>query len=391
MPGNSPLSRTLDQALYESYSQGRAHTGGSLGGLVAQWSAVNDSRTCDFCDYSDLKIFEVKTGAWDPPVHWGCRCLIAYIRSDEFQPDTTWGDGPPDSAFPPGTITKKPPEVPPGIAKAKEVAAKWQESYGRHISYDTQKVWQSGTETNIQRAAHNAHKQGISEIMEAQGQRFFQTSQDIIDTIFSRWSGESSQYLRNTMEALTRGTADDVIKAMEGQLGRVTPAQAQNLIEHWEAHRLYVTEVSRLSPIVDSDGFITLYRGVQGQSYTWSTSGEIYDLIAAGRSDFSIGARFVDSWSTDINIAYGFAESSARGFIMERKVLVDDLLGGWFEHPGLRIMHREQEMVWANFDGTMVGESLGSFTPKAGRVKDIFGGTEFTDVGEMLKVVLASG
>ncbi len=66
-------------------------------------------------------------------------------------------------------------------------------------------------------------------------------------------------------------------------------------------------------------------------------------------------------------------------------------LGGWFEHPGLRIMHREQEMVWANFDGTMVGESLGSFTPKAGRVKDIFGGTEFTDVGEMLKVVLASG
>ena len=106
MPGNSPLSRTLDQALYESYSQGRAHSGGSLGGSKAQWSAVNDSRTCDFCDYADLKIFDVKTGAWDPPVHWGCRCLIAYIRSDEFQPDLTWGGGPPDSAFPPGSISE---------------------------------------------------------------------------------------------------------------------------------------------------------------------------------------------------------------------------------------------------------------------------------------------
>ncbi len=100
------IDNNTGQGLWESYASGRASAGAHLegGSSLAQWSAVNDSKTCDFCGWADERIFDTRFQPWYPPEHYGCRCIIAYILSDEFQPEPDWGEGPPSEAFPPGQI-----------------------------------------------------------------------------------------------------------------------------------------------------------------------------------------------------------------------------------------------------------------------------------------------
>ncbi len=103
MPGY--IDNSSDLALFESYSQGRALGGEGLPNMsqFAQWSAVLDKRTCDWCGWADERVFNTVTEPYDPPTHHGCRCLIAYISNDEFPPNPDWGSGPPANSWPPGT------------------------------------------------------------------------------------------------------------------------------------------------------------------------------------------------------------------------------------------------------------------------------------------------
>ncbi len=106
MPGY--IDNSSDLALFESYSQGRALAGDALPNIsrFAQWSAVLDKRTCDWCGWADERVFDTTVEPYDPPTHHGCRCLIAYISKDEFPPTATWGNGPPANNWPPGHTTK---------------------------------------------------------------------------------------------------------------------------------------------------------------------------------------------------------------------------------------------------------------------------------------------
>lgn len=106
MPGY--IDNSTDLALFESYSQGRAASGTNLLGVTqfAQWSSVLDKRTCDWCGWADERVFNTVTEPYDPPTHHGCRCLIAYIGTDEFPPTADWGAGPPKDVWPPGSTDK---------------------------------------------------------------------------------------------------------------------------------------------------------------------------------------------------------------------------------------------------------------------------------------------
>ena len=105
MPGY--IDNTTNEGLFEGYSAGRnAWKGDSRLSGSGQWSAVNDDRVCDFCSWADDQIFHMDQVEWDPPVHWGCRCLVGYILTDEDPGPSTWGDGPPKNTFPPGTRAK---------------------------------------------------------------------------------------------------------------------------------------------------------------------------------------------------------------------------------------------------------------------------------------------
>ncbi|KKM73284.1 hypothetical protein LCGC14_1412030 [marine sediment metagenome] len=113
MPGY--IDNSTDLALFESYSQGRALAGARLTNLsrFAQWSALLDSKTCDWCSWADMRVFDTTIEPYDPPMHHGCRCLVAYITKDEFPPEqTTWGVGPPRNVWPPGRAPTKTVEQP---------------------------------------------------------------------------------------------------------------------------------------------------------------------------------------------------------------------------------------------------------------------------------------
>ena len=102
MPGY--IDNTTNESLFEGYSSGRSEWKSDirLSGS-GQWSAVNDDRICDFCSWADDQIFAMDQVEWDPPVHWGCRCLVGYILKEEKPGPSTWGKGPPKNTFPPGT------------------------------------------------------------------------------------------------------------------------------------------------------------------------------------------------------------------------------------------------------------------------------------------------
>lgn len=115
------IDNSTDLALFESYSQGRALAGASLTNLsrFAQWSALLDDRTCDWCSWADLRVFDTNIEPYDPPMHHGCRCLVANITKDEFPPKADWGKGPPSDVWPPGTY-----KVQQAVEKAVKAAPK---------------------------------------------------------------------------------------------------------------------------------------------------------------------------------------------------------------------------------------------------------------------------
>ncbi len=128
------IDTSTDDALWSSYNGGRVNVGKQSTKVspLAQWSALLDANTCDFCGWADERIFDTSVEPYDPPMHHGCRCIIALILKSEFPPNynkrcfgaapalvlselitlaeslsgspacPSWKDGPPKSSFPPG-------------------------------------------------------------------------------------------------------------------------------------------------------------------------------------------------------------------------------------------------------------------------------------------------
>jgi len=391
-----PLERTVDQALFESYAQGRAHAGAQLGGKFAQWSAVNDAVTCDFCGWADLRIFPIAQVPWDPPTHWGCRCIIAYILDSEFTPTPDWGDGPPPSAFPPGTSNgmkggqptlanegkAAASELNPYRLKAQELADEWEISVRDTLS------WESGSDVTNAFKSHEFktrakawHEDAVKQMM---GAEYDSVAQGHLGYILDEWSMATTDELRAVIEALTRGSADDLSAAITALLDETphlgsgligSTARTEAMIQHWEAHRTLVGELTKRTPMVDKDGFVTVYRGVKGSSDPVFSSknfiDDTYEALVAGDGEFAIGEKFVSSWSTSEEVAAEFATGiSERGIVFAKKVPAEDVLVGWFEHPSLAIYGKERELLWANWDGTLVPKSWGTYTDLGSSIPD---------------------
>ena len=67
--------------------------------VAGQWSAILDAGTCELCETLDGQIFDINNVdalQMEPPVHVGCRCIIAYIGAEELQENWT-----PDFTLPP--------------------------------------------------------------------------------------------------------------------------------------------------------------------------------------------------------------------------------------------------------------------------------------------------
>ena len=81
MPGY--IDNSVGEGLWEGYNGGRAAAGASLPQTrnLAQWSALLDAGTCDWCGWADERIFNMAVEPYDPPMHWGCRCILAFILS----------------------------------------------------------------------------------------------------------------------------------------------------------------------------------------------------------------------------------------------------------------------------------------------------------------------
>lgn len=60
---------------------------------AAQWSAILDERTCDYCSNYDERIIFVDNPLYavqQPPAHGNCRCIYIYITAEEVGVEETW-------------------------------------------------------------------------------------------------------------------------------------------------------------------------------------------------------------------------------------------------------------------------------------------------------------
>jgi hypothetical protein len=109
----SKLTPILEDAFFDAFNEGREDEASYQGMTYGVWSAILDDNSCSFCDWANNRTFLI-TGAHPvPPVHFGCRCIIAYYTSEMLEEDglevdelfDEWSE-PPDSVMPPGTKGK---------------------------------------------------------------------------------------------------------------------------------------------------------------------------------------------------------------------------------------------------------------------------------------------
>lgn len=99
----------MESELLDVFNEGREDEARAQGLEYGVWSSILDEASCDFCRWADEKTFLVSEDHPIPPVHFGCRCVIAYynlemIEEDELEPEQMfipWED-PPASLFPIG-------------------------------------------------------------------------------------------------------------------------------------------------------------------------------------------------------------------------------------------------------------------------------------------------
>lgn len=80
------LKTAAQVSISQALNVGRGVTAHEVGVQGAQWSAVLDSHTCPLCEELDGKVIKADNPDFDtfrPPIHFGCRCFMAYILLEE--------------------------------------------------------------------------------------------------------------------------------------------------------------------------------------------------------------------------------------------------------------------------------------------------------------------
>jgi hypothetical protein len=109
----SDITNFLENEFFDAYAEGREDEARVDGMAMAVWSSILDDASCDFCRWADERTFPLSSAHLNPPVHFGCRCILVYytsdmIEEDELEPDQMFlpWETPPDEVFPPGTKKK---------------------------------------------------------------------------------------------------------------------------------------------------------------------------------------------------------------------------------------------------------------------------------------------
>lgn len=80
----------------ESVNMGRLNAVEYIDGIkiaAAQWSAIMDEKTCEYCASLDEETIFVDNplyGLQQPPAHGRCRCVYIYITAEELGVEETW-------------------------------------------------------------------------------------------------------------------------------------------------------------------------------------------------------------------------------------------------------------------------------------------------------------
>ena len=388
MPGY--IDNGADAALYEGYNMGRAFSGAQLPVIMnqalAQWSAVNDDRTCDWCSWADTRIFDTNEEPWDPPMHWGCKCLIAYILPGEFTPPADWGQGPPPSAFPPGSTNRTGPGGKPTLSGEGKVAkpSRFKAADLRAIESDFKAMVDAGTyETDSfgvfnrgsfsSRKARNWQHDSMEKLL---GTDFSEDMHQTYRSFWSAWASDSPKIGKDFVGLLDRGSIDDIVK-WHAELGEAGQRKLANwlgtsrvgdnlksantrfisrMFEHHDAGKAVAQSAWRASGMLDADGYLTLYRGVIVKN---ETTREWWGNLLAKDFDFAIGAKYSESWSFARYKGDNFAAKGAqgtKGITFSKKVHVDDVLSSYLDETSY--FGFEYEVLWGNVDGTLVPRSM---------------------------------
>lgn len=358
---------SIGEAIWGGYNQGRAtHVSKiSQNVVAAQWSAVMDNKTCDWCGWADERIFDPRIEPWDAPVHFGCRCIVAYIYETEFPGDITWGKGPPKSSFPPGSkggyadgkpTLRNEPSKSKSALQPKGKKAKLDKVVNEHRKLgefgDDGRPYATGKFKDWHRAA-------IKEISEVDGDAF-KVAYRHLDEAIKSWSRSSDPNTAKMLENLLAGQLDEAMKVMResGLTWQRTAladiaqgfATMDDLARVWQAQQeitqaVYARKVNKV---------INLYRGMAPQGPGTQLEAVI-DSIVAGDLEQSIGTKFIESWSSRVQVAENF--SGRGGAVFKKAVEVDDLILTYDTTPGLLGHAQEREVLWSNWDGTIVPKS----------------------------------
>ncbi len=184
------------------------------------------------------------------------------------------------------------------------------------------------------------------------------------------WAARSPEAKREMADALLRGTADDIAEVLakfdfttffnklDDNVMAFLKSDPDVLIQHFQANlALNRRAIAELYP----DGKITVWRGVhskaRGDDFVW----KMHKKLVGGDTDFAIGAEFVSSWSLDKKVATKFAEQfmhkDAVGIVFKKEIDIRDYIGSHFDTDALSRL-KEKEMLWANYDGTLVPKTV---------------------------------
>ena len=382
MPGY--IDNSTDLALFESYSQGRALAGADplqvLNNMskFAQWSAVLDKRTCDWCGWADERVFNTVTEPYDPPTHHGCRCLIAYISNDEFPPTEDWGSGPPTASWPPGSYNGADTRGVPTL-RSKDKLLKPKAGLDQAKLDQAAKEFVEGVfgRPGLVEPWRRKH---LQEIM---GAEYSEEVAIMAKDFWRSWAARSPTAKRELADSLMRGTADDIAKvlvkhdfttffnAIPDEMLAALKSNPDALIAHFRANvELNRRAMAELFP----DGKITVWRGVHSKGVGDDFVFKMHKTLAGGDTDFAIGAEFVSSWSLDKKVAIKFAEvqqhRNSVGVVFKKEIDVRDYIGGHFDTDALARL-REKEMLWANHDGTLIPKTVKKLRPRRTETENI--------------------
>jgi hypothetical protein len=351
------IDTSTDEALWSSYNGGRAGAGAEHAAVsqFAQWSALMDSKTCDWCGWADERLFDTKTEPYDPPMHHGCRCIIALILKSEFGPtNPSWGKGPPDSAWPPGRRNGADRNGRPTLRNKGKIRPK--------VDLDkTAKKWADNWSSDLLDDLHGLrlwHNDAMNELVPGNRKGI-----NIMNNFIDRWTGASSRSRKTFAEIMARGNTDEILAFAKanpemfqavGGAGRpavLTIGDAEQFARVWDAHKKLASEVFKKK----YPNGVTLHRGVRVRG--GSSMDDFYQNLLAGDFEQATGTRFVESWTTNPEVAIEFAEGSDRMLFLHKHVDPDDIFASWLEHPSFNAFG-EEEVLWYNWEGTLVPKQI---------------------------------